>query len=54
MQLLIHRYAANAASENVSWDANFNSIHITGIIENLQQCVIGCWLVHTAVDSHQL
>lgn len=54
MQQLIHRYAAYAATENVSRDAHSNHIETTGIIKYMQQRVIGCGLVHTAVDSHRL
>jgi len=52
--LLVHRNAANPATENITQDAHLKIIHMTGRSKNKKQHAIGCEKNHTVVNGGQL
>jgi len=50
---LAHRDAANAATENVTPDAQFKIVRKTGRSKNMKQHAIGCEYSRIMVDSSQ-
>jgi len=51
---LVHREAANVATENMTQDAHLKIVRKTGSSTNKKQHAIGCEYVHIMVDGRQL
>jgi len=49
-----HRDSANAATENLTQDADFQIVHTTGSRKNKKQHAFGCEYIHIVVNGHQL
>jgi len=51
---LVHRYAANTATKNMSRDAHWNIVCQTGSCKNQKQHAVGCEHIHIELNSCQL
>ena len=51
---LVHRNAANVATENMTYDAHVKIVHKTGSCKNQKQHAIGCESIHNAAHDSQL